>query len=267
MDDLFTLKLALSFLIGGTWTILTTILADRYGSKIGGLIAGLPSTALFSLFFLAWTQTTVFAIRSTTIIPATVGAENLFVLSYIYLIYIKKASIWSALFISFCVWFAVALPLVFLKFDSYILSLTGYIFSLTTSYFVIEHLWKIKSVTGNKIKYTPEIILTRGLLSGTVVAFAVLMGKLGGPTLGGAFAGFPALFTGTILITYFSHGPLFSVATMKSSVLSAISIVIYSVAVRYCYVPLGIIWGTLAAMTISCSAGYFIYKLVIEKSN
>ena len=46
MTDTFILKLALSFLIGGLWITVASVAAERLGSKIGGVIAGLPSTAV-----------------------------------------------------------------------------------------------------------------------------------------------------------------------------------------------------------------------------
>ena len=42
MDDIFFLKLALSFIVGGAWIALTTVLAEKFGTKLGGIFAGLP---------------------------------------------------------------------------------------------------------------------------------------------------------------------------------------------------------------------------------
>ncbi len=46
MDNIFILKLVLSFIVGSLWITMGTVLAEKYGTKIGGLIAGLPSTIL-----------------------------------------------------------------------------------------------------------------------------------------------------------------------------------------------------------------------------
>ena len=69
---MFQLQLLLSFFIGGIWIAGTTVLADRYGSKLGGWLGGLPSTALFSLFFIAWTQSPAIASEVTTVMPLIV---------------------------------------------------------------------------------------------------------------------------------------------------------------------------------------------------
>ena len=56
MDYTFWYKLLLSFLVGGCWVTLTTIIAEKFGSKIGGLLGGLPSTIVVSLLFIGLTQ-------------------------------------------------------------------------------------------------------------------------------------------------------------------------------------------------------------------
>ena len=56
MTDTFILKLALSFFIGGLWITIASVAAERLGSKIGGVIGGLPSTAVVAFGFVGWTQ-------------------------------------------------------------------------------------------------------------------------------------------------------------------------------------------------------------------
>jgi len=52
---------------------LSTIAAERFGSKIGGLIGGLPSTVIVTLFFIGLTQTPQVAASATTIIPLSMS--------------------------------------------------------------------------------------------------------------------------------------------------------------------------------------------------
>lgn len=262
MDNIFIIKLILSFFIGGTWIILVTVLADRFGSKIGGLIAGLPSTVLFGLFFIAWTSSYAIAVQATTIIPILSGVTCIFLLVYICLV---RFNFWLSLICSLFIWLMLSLGLVFLKFNDYRLSIIGYVLLFFFSYTIIEYVLKIKSVTGRRTVYRPLHILLRGLLSGFIIAFSVLMGKLGGPIWGGMFSTFPAMFTSTILITYFSQGASFSAATMKSTMLSSVSVVIYAILVRYTYVPLGIVWGTLISIILSFISAFFLYNFIIKK--
>lgn len=262
MDTIFVAKLIMSFVLGGTWVILATILADKYGSKLGGLIAGLPSTAIFALFFLAWTQTPDFAVRSTTIMPIGVGIENIYVLI---LILLASRGLWLTLLGGFAVWFLLAYGLVVVGFDNYFWSLILYALSTIIIFYLIERVLQIKSTGGRKIVYTPKIILMRGLLSGTIIALTIVMGKVGGPIFGGMGAVFPALVTSTMIITYLSHGADFAISTMKSVVPGLIGLVIYSVMVRLTYLPLGIIWGTLLSVFVAFLSGYLMFRFWLKK--
>lgn len=263
MANAFFLKLLLSFLIGGLWVILTTVIADKLGTKIGGLISGLPSTLLFGLFFIGWTQSPQVAAQATTVVPIINGISCILLLSYIFLL--KKRSVWISIAGALSIWSVLSFMFILLNFNNFLLSIIIYILLLLIAYFIVEHKLKVKSMKGKKIKYTPLIIIVRGLLSGFIVFVSVLMAKIGGPILGGMFSMFPAVFTSTLLITYFSQGPKFSSAIAKSSMISAISIVVYSIAVRYSYPYFGIMIGTFISVSTSFLTGYLIYNYFIKK--
>ena len=57
MDTSFWLKLILGFIVGSLWVTLTTVSAERFGSKVGGLIGGLPSTVVIALLDIMFTLT------------------------------------------------------------------------------------------------------------------------------------------------------------------------------------------------------------------
>lgn len=264
MESIFLIKLFLSFFIGGLWVVLATVLADKLGSKIGGLVSGLPSTVMFGLFFLAWTQNPSIAVQATTIIPIVGGINCLFLVCYVYFV---RKNIFQAIIASLTLWSFLSYILVRIRFDSYPLSILAYVCFLFLSFVIMEKILHIRSIKGKKIAYTPMSILSRGLLGGFVVALAVYLGKIGGPIFGGMFSMFPAMFVSTMLITFYSQGFSFSAATMKSSMISAISIVVYSIAARYTYIPLGLWLGTIVSIIVSFGSGIVIYKTVIPKMN
>jgi len=151
------------------------------------------------------------------------------------------------------------------RFNNFPLSLIIYVVVVIVSYFIIEKGIRVRSESARKMTHTVGTLLFRGLLSGAIISLAVVIGKMGGPLLGGMFAMFPAMFLGTLLITYFSHGPLFSSAVMKTALLSAVSVVFYGVLVRYTYIPLGLWWGTLVSVLISFCSAYFIHMFVVKR--
>jgi hypothetical protein len=262
MDHTFFLKLFLSFMIGGLWTVAATVVADRYGSKIGGLIAGLPSTVMFGLLFLAWTQSAAAGVQATTLAPIAAGFTCLFILGYCVLV---KRGLWIALPVALILWMLLAYGLVSVCLQSFSLSLAGYIFLFALSFYVLERILRVPSVKGKPLVYTPAQIVMRGLLSGTVIAFVVYLGKIAGPVIGGMMSMFPAMFTGTILITYFAQGAAFSAAVMKSSMVSAVTTVIYAATVRFTYMPLGIVPGTIVSVLVSFSFGYLINTVIVSR--
>lgn len=260
MDSLFLIKLALSFVVGGAWIAGTTVLAEVKGTKIGGMITGLPSTIVVALFFIAWTQPMDVLVESTTVTPIVQGVNYLFILAYVWLI--RRMSFWPAYIGSLAVWFVLSLSLVGLDFNDFGLGLILYVTIWAFSIWMLEHPLKVRTVKAKKVHYTPLMLLSRGVYSGLIIAFAVLMTQFGGALLGGVFAMFPAVFTSTLLITHFLHGSGFSSAVLKTAIMGSITVVMYVVLVRYSYPMYGIYVGTLISVVISFASSAAIYYLI-----
>ena len=52
MTDLLILHLILAFAVGGAWVGFATLIAERYGSALGGLVGGLPAISIVSFLFI-----------------------------------------------------------------------------------------------------------------------------------------------------------------------------------------------------------------------
>jgi hypothetical protein len=263
MDNIFLLKLFLSFTVGSLWITMGTVLAEKYGTKIGGLVAGLPSTILISLFFIGWTQSTRVAVEATTIVPIIGGINCLFIVAYIVLL---RLNFWLAFTGASLVWSLFSFGLVLARFNSFSISLISYICLVVISHNIVEKGLKIRSEPGKQIHYTPVNVVFRAVFSGLVIVLAVVVTKVGGPLLGGMFVMFPAMFVCMIFMTYFSQGAAFSAAVMKSSILGAISVVIYGTVARYTYVPLGLIGGTAISVLVSFASSYMIHRYMTRRT-
>ena len=263
MDNIFLLKLILSFVIGGTWITIATILAEKFGTKIGGAIAGIPSTMVVALLFIGLTQSPIVASQSTTIIPIIIGIDSLFVLVYILLC---RFNFYLSVLSSIILWFVLSFGLVLIKFNSLIYSLLSFAVLSAFSYLIIEKKLNIKSESRKKIKYSFSMLLFRAIFSGAIVLFSVLMAKISGPALGGIFAVFPAMMLSTIVITHFAHGKNFSLAVMKSLMASgSVNPVVYAISIRYSYIYFGLMYGTLISFFISLISSYIVYIFVNKK--
>lgn len=262
MNNLFLIKLLISFFIGASWATFSTVIADKYGSKIGGLLTGLPSTTMFSLFFIAWTQTPTIASQSTRLMLIANAANCIFIL--IYIIFIKKG-FWLSLVLSLVSLFVVNLIFLLIKFDNFSLSLIIYLITLLFCFYIMEKVLKLTSLKGKRIKYTIGNIVFRALISGFIIAFATIMAKLAGPIIGGIFGNFPGLILSTLIITYLSIGPLFSASIMKSSMISASAVAVYIIVGHWSYANYNLFLATLIPIFISYCYGYLLYRFVIKK--
>lgn len=262
MVDLFTIKLILSFIVGGAYAIIATIAADKFGSKIGGLIGGLPSTVLFGLLFIAWTQNTHAAVDAMVLIPAVIGVACFFMITYILF---AKRNIWLALFFAYVIWFILSFLLLTIPHITFFVSNIIFVISFAVTYLFATRIYKITSSKGKAVVYTPKLLLFRGFLTGFAVALSVFLAKIGGPVIGGIFTTFPTLFPSILLLAYFSHGANFTLGVAKSSLFGWISTTIFVIVARYTFLPLGIFAGTLVSLAVSYLSAYLLLIFVLKK--
>lgn len=258
MEASFWIKLALSFIVGSLWVTLATLSAERFGSKIGGLIGGLPSTVVIALLFIGFTQSPQVAAQATTVMPLAQGLNGLFVLTFMLLI---RRGLWSGLFGALVVWFIQSTLLYLLDIHAFWISLIGWLLLFLFCYRVLEKWMKISSLEKLQVSYPPSQLIWRVLFGGVVIALAVFMGKLGGPLLGGIFGSFPAMFLSTLVITYTSGGPDFSRSVGKSLLISGlINVPLYEIVVRFLYPAVGLGLGTALGLLFSLGIGYLTFK-------
>ncbi len=263
MLDLFWLHLALALVVGGLWVTVTTVAAERFGSKAGGFIGGLPSTAVVSFFFIGLSQTPTVAAQATTVFPLAYGFTGLFLVLYAAL---ASQGLAIALLGSLFLWFLLSALAVVLDVKSFAVALTAYLFILLGSYYVLEKRLILVSAAKTQITYSARQILWRAAFSGFMIAFVIFVSKVAGPIFGGIFAAFPAVFISTLIISYQSRGMEFSRAITKPLMITGmITIVVYSLGVRYFYPGLGLLLGTLAAYAMAMVSAYFTALLIQRK--
>lgn len=257
METAFWYKLALSFIVGGAWITLSSIAAEKFGSKVGGLIGGLPSTVLVSLLFIGVTQSPSMASEATTIIPFSQALNGFVVIVYILLV----GRGWGrALLGAVFVWFVFAGVLITIGVQSFWISVVGWMLILPSCFMLVEKWMRIPSQAKVRVRYSAPQIVYRALFGGSVIAAAVLLGKIGGPNYGGVFATFPALFLSTLVVTYQTGGTQFSRAVAKSIMMSGlINVPLYAIAVRYLYPWLGLAIGTMVAVIFSIGTVYLTF--------
>lgn len=264
MNESFYFLLALSFLVGSIWVTLTSIAAERFGSKIGGLIGGLPSTVIVSFFFIGLTQSPQTASLATNVFPLAYSVTGLFLVFYA--LFSRKGFLVSFI-CSLLIWFSLSALIILFDINNFLISLLAYALVFSISYYILEKKLKIPSTGRVKMNYSALQVLGRAVFSGMMIAFAVFMSRIGGPIFGGIFSAFPAVFISILIISYKSRGMDFSRAMTKPLMTTGmLSIVAYGTAVRFLYPGFGLIAGTLGAYILSLVGAYISYVL-FQKSN
>jgi hypothetical protein len=262
VSDLFYLKLLLAFLIGSLTITLATVAAERLGSKIGGLIGGLPIMIAITLFFIGLAESPQMAAEATDVIPLVVGFNGLFLLVYALLCQWGWVIGVGAAFLS---WVALSSMVVIFGVRNFALSLVANLAISVVSYYVMERRLRIPSIGRMSIRYSGAQIAARAVFAGAMVAFAVYMNRLGGPLWGGVFAPFPTVFISTLIILAVSKGAQYARTITKPLLFSGmINIVVYAIAVRYSYPALGLVMGTGISLIIAAVSAYGTYILMRE---
>ena len=260
LDQTFLINLALSFLVGSVWVTTVTVIAERFGSKIGGFIGGLPSTIVIALLFIGLSQSTAAASQAAVMIPLVMGVNGLFIL--IYLSRVHRGLV-KALLTALFFWFIVNGAIVLAGLDGLWFSIAGWLIILGVSYYTTEHVMEIASKGGIRVPYTLQQMLIRGTVSGFIISMAVLVSRLAGPIIGGIFSTFPVIFMSTLYITYRTGGPEFSRAVAKTLMLSGmINVGVYAIPAHYAYQNAGLLVGTLISIGISGVSASFTYRVI-----
>ncbi len=103
---MFYLQVILSFILAGSLIALMTLLAERFGSKIGGLITNLPSNILITLIFISLAQGIGFVKEMTPAIPIGMMIDSIFLVAFILLL---RYNLFLSIICSLGVWLALAL--------------------------------------------------------------------------------------------------------------------------------------------------------------
>lgn len=247
MDALFWTRVGLSFTVASTVVAVASVLAERYGPRIGGIIATLPTTIVVNTLFMSWIHDPVFTSGAMVQTVVMMGANSVFLALYVLAI---PLGWWRAGLVALGGWAAIAAVL--LNFPSPFIWVSVALFTLLT---VASFLWLDRKVAADtvavKTRNTPLQIAARGLLAGAVVANAQILANALGPVWGGIFVPAPAIFLSTMWIFHRTQGGAFAGSVARSMCLAGFIPMIYATVVSLSFPTLGIWWGSLLAFALS----------------
>lgn len=246
----------LPFIFSAMIVIIITVIAEKYGTKVGGILGTLPSTIIIAFIFIALNKGILFASISAAVVPAEMGINLIFLFLFTILVHKSTA---LALTGSLTIWTLLSVLLFFTSLENMLISVIIYIISLITTFLILEKIKKIQSLGNVKVHYTTKKIILRGITAGLIIALAVFLSNID-PTLSGIFSIFPAIFISTMLITVKEHGTEFSGAIAKSMIFGSQSVMAYVISVYLLYPKFDILFGTIYSFLIA-----FIITLILLK--
>lgn len=241
------LQFVLPFIIAAVVVVAITVVAERFGTKVGGILGTVPSTIVVAFVFISINRGEDFASGSASVVPAEMAINLVFLFLFTLL---SKGSTWKALAISLSVWALLSLVLLISNLQIIWITLGIYYVTVTVLFLILEKKVKMRSAGSVKVKYTPGKIVFRGLFAGFIIGVSVILSNIG-EVISGIFSVFPAIFLSTMLITIREHGSSFSGGMGKSMILGSQTVVIYAVAIHFLYPVAGILIGTIISYAIS----------------
>ena len=264
MENAFLLKTIISFVVAGIWIGGATLLAERLGSKKGGLIINLPSTVLIALVFVALVQDARFAANATEAVPIGMLINTLFLLGFILLL---KYGLIKTILLSLSGWLVLAFLAQKIHLSNIFFNIILYFITAVASYIFLEYVIKIPAKGKKKQKYNPGSLLIRALFAGSVVAGTIIISTFAGTYWVGLLSTFPAVILSTMVILTINQGIDFARATGKIIILSSTNIIIYAVGISITYPTLGVALGTIVSFGVALIWILFLHLLIQNFQN
>jgi hypothetical protein len=257
MISAFVQQLLLSVVIAGVWISAATLIAERLGSRTGGMVGNLPSTILVSLLFIGITQSPQFAAEATVSVPLGMTLSTLFLFAFIALL---PLGLIPALTGSLATWLLLAVLSSYFQKTGIMTWILVYTLVALASFFLSKYMLRIKPLGRTARKFSPAQMLLRALFAGSVVGGAVLVGQSGSAFWAGIFASFPAMMLSSMVILSLSAGIAFARATGMTMLLASTNIVIYSFCAGYLFPLVGLTIGTIVSYAVSAAWVWLLSK-------
>ena len=243
--------------------MLVSVVAEKKGTKLGGLLGGLPHTVLVALLFIGINQGADFAAQSaaSTILPFIINPFFLWILAAR-----TRYRFIPALGIASLFWVGLILIVRELHLTNIWVNIAIWLVGIAALICSFKRILPVKNATGTAVKFTKRQLVLRALFAGSIIAIAVIAGQYGGAVLGGIFAGFPAGFLSTFVIAFFARGIEFAQSFARTLMLSgAINPTIYAIAVHFLYPSIGLWWGTFIAFGVSLISMQYIVAPLLSR--
>jgi hypothetical protein len=239
---LFILDLALSFIVGGLWVALASVTAQRFGGKVGGFMAGLPVTAVLSIFFITYSEGARHGYEVAGIFPLAISVNAVFLAAFAAF---SKRSFLTGLVASLVIWVFIEAILLYCHPVRF-----GMVLAVSAVLFLISVLFidglKIPDPGIQPVGHGTGGIAIRACTGGGVVVMAMVGSRFGGPILGSILSAFPAAVVATLVMTNRYGGSALTRCMARPMMISGVvNCVVFALAYRQMVLELPLL-GALA---------------------
>ncbi|MFC1544510.1 DUF3147 family protein [Gemmatimonadota bacterium] len=259
MDLNLICQTLLSFVVSGVWIACATWVAERVGSRIGGLVGNLPSKLLVTLVFLALVHDEAFAIGAARAVPTGMLINAIFLFTFVLIVPLGlRVSVPASLLL----WFGLAVTAEHFQIASFGLSILFYLIVTLLAYSFLEFVVHIPVVEGKRRPTSPRSMLFRGVFAGGVVGATVFLSPFVGTYWSGLLATFPAVMLTSMTILTLAGGPGLARATGKVMLFASTNIIVFTLAIIWSYPVMGLAVGTLVSFAVSAVWVALLHPLV-----
>jgi hypothetical protein len=255
---LFWISLLLKMIITAGFVAVATLVAERSGPLVGGLIATLPISAGPVYVFLALDHSTGFLAESAVSSLAINPVIAAFALAYAFLAQ-RRGRVVSIL-AALALWLVLALIVHAFSWTA----VTACIFNIVTLPVCLLLARPLREATIPRLPTRWTDIVARGVSVALLVAIVVLISSHVGPGATGILALFPIVMTSIMFILHGRVGGKAAAAVMASSVTGLIGLALAFLTLHLTVVPLGAAIALVLALAVSMAWGLFV---ILAKRN
>ncbi|MFL2962833.1 MAG: hypothetical protein ACJZ46_01145 [Candidatus Thalassarchaeaceae archaeon] len=245
----------------GFVAIAVTLLIEKYGGAIGGILGTIPTTIVPAAAGIALASNNSDLNTSLAIVPAGMLINGLFLVNWRILptYFNNTEKIYTTLIIitliSLSLWSLCGLIILKIIQISYDSSLSSFQIGLIGQIFLtilgVIMSWRIGSTPRGKNKVNKYVLLSRGIMAAIAIGVAVWISGLGYPLLAGLASVFPAIFLTSMVALWISQGPSVPMGAAGPMILGGASVGVYAIIAMWSLPNFGIFLGSMIAWLLA----------------
>lgn len=256
----FALKVVLSFLVGGAYVSGVIWASEKLGSRIGGAIAGLPSTILVGLAFIDLTEGPVAVHSAVAVVPLMFFATLIYGLVFMNSVEkIKhKNKAFLATLVALGVWLVIILGIRKFSDFSFLSVVSATFIGLLGFKYAFRN---FQTIVPSNIILPKHIYFFRFVIGGAVIAGSVLAARYAGPQWGGIVSCVPAVLGSVLYFLSKSQGGKFLQGFLRRLPMGYISSLIFMVLIHQLILKLSGIYTFAIAMAVATAYTFLLITL------